>query len=105
MTKDVDVTIVAKLVGANIEFEMEEGNQYTEMLVFNKTKDKLPKTDDYRINFTLNDTTGRGLKFTQASPIYIGKGSDKHVPKCPKNGSVGSNNDFTVLQPVTDTKL
>ena len=43
MAKDVDVTIVANLVNGVVEFEMEEGNQYTEMLIFNKTKDKLPK--------------------------------------------------------------
>jgi hypothetical protein len=105
MAKDVDVTIVANLVNGVVEFEMEEGNQYTEMLIFNKTKDKLPKGDEYLINFTLDDNTGKGLKFRQASPIYIGKGSDKHVPKCPKNGNVGSSNDFTIVQPVTDSKL
>lgn len=105
MARNVGITIVADMVGGALEFEMKEGNQYTEMLVFNKTKDNMPKGEEYRIDFTLDDKSGRGLKFNQTNPIYIGKGSDKHVPKCPKNGNVGSSNDFTVIQPVTDTTL
>src|SRR5688572_28323417 len=105
MAKDVNVKIVADMVGGNIEFEMKEGNQYTEMLVFNKTKDKIPPTENYTIIFTLDDNTGKGLKFNQTNPIYIGKGSDKHVPKCPKNGNAGSSTDFAVVQPVKDSEL
>ena len=106
MPKDVDVTIVAeKYASGNIDFLMEQRNQYTEILVFNKTKDNMSKNDHYLINFTLDDKSGAGLKFSQANTIYISKGSDKHLPKCPMNGSVGGPNEFSVVGTPTNTKL
>ena len=106
MARDVDVTIVAsKDASGNIDFHMEQRNQYTELLVFNKTKDNMSKSDHYLINFTLDDQSGEGLKFNQTNTIYISKGSDKHVPKCPMNGSVGGPNEFSVVGTPTNTKL
>lgn len=107
MAKDVDATIVAEMVNGKIEFHMKEKNQYTEILVFNKTKDGLNKNDHYLVNFKLDDQTQpkAGLKFDQSNPIYISKGSDKHLPKCPMNGSVGGPNEFRVIGTPTNTEL
>ena len=105
MQKNVAVTIVAEMNNGKIDFHMEQRNQYTEILVFNKTKDGMKKADNYLIDFTLDDRSGAGLGFNTQNPIYISKGSDKHLPKCPMNGSVGGPNEFSVIGTPTSTKL
>ena len=93
-----DVTIKAKKVGSKIEFEMEQAGQYTEILVFNKTNDNIKKTEDYEIVFGLRNEAGADLEFVQdkSDVIWISKGSDVTLPKCPKNGNGNSNSPFTV---------
>jgi hypothetical protein len=101
-----DVTIKAKKVGNNIEFDMVEKNQDTEILVFNKTNDNMKKTDHYDIDFVLQNVSGANLEFVQVPDdvIYISKGSDTHLPKCPKNSSGNGQTNFTVTS-VTATTL
>jgi hypothetical protein len=105
MPKDVDVKITAKKENGKIIFEMEEGNRYTEILVFNKTKDKISKNDFYVIKFTLDDQTGDGLEFDTGNPMYLSKGSDKHVPKCPQNGNIGNPQGFASAVDPTNSKI
>lgn len=107
MPQPVDVKIIAKKdATGKITFEMEEGNRYTEILVFNKSKDKIPKSDFYLITFTLDDTTGDGLRFDANDPMFLSKGSDKHIPQCPKNGTVGNPQGFaSAVDPNNDKIL
>lgn len=106
MPKNIDVDIVAtKDAAGKIIFRMEEGNRYTEILVFNKTKDRLPKNDFYVIKFTLDDQTGDGLIFDTAGPMFLSKGSDKHVPQCPKNGTVGNPQGFASAVDPNNSKI
>lgn len=93
-----DVTIRAKKVGNDIEFEMLERNQETEILVFNKTNDNIPKNDHYTIDFALQNVAGANVEFVQDKDdvIFISKGSDTHLPRCPKNANGNPNTPFRV---------
>ena len=101
-----DVVIKARQAGNEIEFDMIEGNLDTEILVFNKTKDNMKKTDQYDIQFRLVNEGGANLSFVQppGDVIYISKGSDTHLPRCPRNANGNPNTPFTVTS-VTPTTL
>ena len=101
-----DVVIKAKMVGNEIEFDMVEGSQQTEILVFNKTNDNMKKTDHYDIDFRLVNEGGANLAFVMppGDVIYISKGSDTHLPRCPRNANGNPNTPFTVTN-VTPTTL
>jgi len=98
-----------------IEFEMKEGGgPDTEILVFNKNKDNIPKSEFYEVEFELKNQTatpqnpGTNLEFvTPPNPVpvmFLSKGSDKHLPKCPKGPSSTSDGQISVTG-VTPTKL
>lgn len=100
-----------------IEFEMKEGGgggPDTEILVFNKNKDGIPKSEYYEVEFELRNQNstpqnpGTNLEFvTPPNPVpvmFLSKGSDKHLPKCPKGPSANNDGQITVAG-VTPTTL
>lgn len=111
MTKSRAVTIKAsRKPSGKFDFDMIEDGVVTELLVFNKSNDGLPKTDDYDIDFTLQNDPGVNLAFVtqQSKPgepvIFIAKGTATTLPKCPKGPSTTPVGQFTVGNP-TDTTL
>ncbi len=106
MVKARNVTIKTKMNGGQIEFEMEENGNYTEMLLFNKSDDKIKKTDSYDIIFNLQNGAGVNLEFVQdvGNVMYVRKGSPNSIPKCPTNAAGNSQTPFTVTS-VTATTL
>ena len=87
-----------------IDFEMLEGSQKTDTLVFNKTKDNMKKDESYDIQFTLVNTDGLQLEFKQDTQdvMWVAKGDKTAPPGCPKNKI--SDPEFTVTG-VTATTL
>ena len=87
-----------------IDFEMLEGTQKTDTLVFNKTKDNMKKNESYDIQFTLVNTDGLQLQFKQdmQDVMWVAKGSKTSPPGCPNNKV--SDPEFTVTG-VTATTL
>jgi hypothetical protein len=109
MSKTRNVTIeTSRNSSGDIEFSMKEGGTETELLVFDKNKDKMKKSEHYDIVFTLRNGNGINLSFvTQNSDgpvMHIAAGSWKHVPKCPAGASSGNNQDFSVTS-VTANEL
>lgn len=106
MVQPRKVTIKATKNGSKIDFEMEENGHYTELLLFNKDLDKIKKNESYQITFTLDNDNGANLEFVQdrGDVMYVLKGSNSSVPKCPKNANGNSQTPFTVSN-VTATTL
>lgn len=104
MAKTRNVTIKATSNGGKIEFDMDENGRDTELLVFNKNNDNMKKDESYDIVFALKNQGGADLAFVQdpGDVIYISKGSDTHLPKCPKNANGNPQTPFTVsnVQPL-----
>lgn len=48
-------------------FSMDDGKGSTDELVFNKTKDKIPKNESYTIKFKLKNKEGAALRFSKDS--------------------------------------
>lgn len=100
------VKITARKNNGVFEFDMNEGNgPDTEILVFNKTKDGIPKSEYYDVEFTLQNTnTNLAFVTDRARVMNLSKGSDKHLPKCPRTQSPGGDGQFSVTN-VTATTL
>jgi hypothetical protein len=102
-----DVTITAdKNSSGKIEFEMSDGGPDTEILVFNKTKDGMPKAEFYDVVFTLKNRPGTNLAFvTDADRVmHVAKGSAKHLPKCNKATTApAANGQLKVTSVTADT--
>jgi hypothetical protein len=100
------VTVTAKRNGSKIDFEMEEKGHYTELLLFNKNDDGIKKTDTYDIIFDLKPDPGVNVEFVQdkGDVMYVSKGSNSHVPKCPKNANGNPQTPFAVTS-VSATQL
>lgn len=105
MNRNVRITVKKNSQG-EFEFEMKEGGgPDTEILVFNKTKDGIPKSEFYDVVFTLvNQGTNLAFVTDPGSVMFLSKGSDKHLPKCPKSQSPTSDGQFSVIS-VTDSVL
>lgn len=105
MAKTRNVTIKTIKDGNKIKFEMEENGDYTELLLFNKNGDKIPKSESYNIIFEIDNGDGVNLEFVQdtGNVMYVRKGSPYHVPKCPTNGTGNSQTPFTVTSVTTTT--
>jgi hypothetical protein len=86
-----------------IDFEMLDGTQKTDTLVFNKTKDNMKKDEFYDIQFTLVNTDGLKLEFKQdvQDVMWVAKGNKSSPPGCPKN-QVGDA-EFTVTNVTANT--
>jgi hypothetical protein len=86
-----------------IDFEMLEGTQKTDTLVFNKTNDNMKKDESYDIQFTLVNTDGLQLQFKQdmQDVMWVAKGNKSSPPGCPKN-QVGDA-EFTVTNVTAST--
>jgi hypothetical protein len=86
-----------------IDFEMIEGNQKTDTLVFNKTNDNMKKDDSYDITFTLVNTDGLQLEFLQDTNevMWVAKGNKSSPPGCPQNHVTDP--EFTVTGVTADT--
>lgn len=111
MTKRRPVTIRAfRKPNGEIDFDMIENGVATDILIFNKDNDDMPKSDDYDIEYTLRNDPGVNLAFVnrQNRPgepvIFIAEGTATHIPDCPKEPSATPIRDFTVGNP-TDTTL
>lgn len=103
-----NVTITAdKNSSGQVEFEMSDGGPDTEILVFNKTKDGIPKSEFYDVVFTLNNKPGTNLAFVtdMNRVMHVAKGSGKHLPKCNKATSAPSANGQLQVTSVTATEL
>lgn len=103
-----DVTITAKKnSGGEIEFEMSDGGPDTEILVFNKDKDGIPKSEFYEVVFTLDNRPGTNLAFVTDKDrvMHVAKGSNKHLPKCNKATSAPANNGQLEVTNVTADEL
>lgn len=104
-----DVTITArKNSSGQIEFDMTEGNgPDTEILVFNKTKDNIPKSEFYEVVFKLENKQGANLAFVQDvdNVMHVAQGSGKHLPKCDKATSGPSKNGQLEVTSVTASEL
>lgn len=109
MNKPCNVTIKAtKNPAGEFEFDMDYKGGSTELLVFDKAKDGMKTIDEYLINFTLENGPGINLAFVSNANdvMYVKKGSDNHLPKCPKNGSGNGQTPFQVVNnPVPPTTL
>lgn len=110
MAKSRPVTIRAfRKPNGKIDFDMIDNGVVTDILVFNKSTDGLPKSDEYDIDFTLqNDGVNLAFLTQQNKPgepvMYLAKGSATHVPKCPDGPTSIPNNEFQVGNP-TETTL
>jgi hypothetical protein len=109
MTKRRPVTIRAfRRPNGRIDFETIENGVATDILIFNKDNDGMPKSDDYDIEYTLqNDGVNLAFVNQQNRPgepvIFIAEGTATHVPDCP-TGPSGTPREFTIGNP-TDTTL
>ena len=105
MKRPIKIT-AKKNSSGQFEFDMNEGSgPDTEILVFNKTKDGIPATDHYDVEFTLHNTNTNLAFVTDTTRVMnLSKGSDKHLPKCPTTQSPGSDGQFSVTN-VTATTL
>lgn len=94
-----------------ITFDMVENGTKTDTLVFNKTKDKMKKSENYDIKFTLVNNNGLQLQFLQdlQQVMWVAKGNKTAPPGCPN--SHASDPEFTVtgvsadILDVTNTDL
>lgn len=103
-----DVTITAdKNSSGQFEFEMSDGGPDTEILVFNKDKDGIPKSEFYDVVFTLKNKPGTKLAFVtdKDKVMHVAKGSGKHLPKCNKAISGPSPNGQLEVTSVTAEEL
>jgi len=103
--KALPVTIKSfKNAQGKIDFEMLEGTNKTDTLVFNKNNDNMKKDESYEIQFTLVNTDGLQLQFKQDKQdvMWVAKGSKTSPPGCPNNKV--SDPEFTVTA-VTATTL
>lgn len=103
-----DVTITAdKNSSGKIEFEMSDGGPDTEILVFNKTKDGIPKSEFYEVVFTLKNKPGTNLAFVTDPDqvMHVAKGSGKHLPKCNKATTAPAQNGQLEVTSVTANEL
>jgi hypothetical protein len=76
--------------GDPIEWKLESSLKgHDDYLVFDKTKDHMPKRDYYLIEFDLVDRTGLNLKF-QPNPVHafwVATGDEYDPPECPQTAS------------------
>jgi len=88
MGKARPVTINSrKDLNGTISFDMVEDGNKTDTLVFNKTKDKMKKNENYDVQFTLVNTDGLQLEFLQDTQhvMWVAKGNKSSPPGCPQS--------------------
>ena len=103
MNKPCDVKIKAtKNPNGEFEFDMEYKGGSTELLVFDKARDGMKPNDEYVITFTLENGHGVNLAFVSDADdvMFVKKGSNNHLPKCPRNGGGNGQTPFEVITPV-----
>jgi hypothetical protein len=65
-------------------FSMDEGNGATQELIFDKTKDGMKKSENYRIKFKLKNQDGAALRFSKdKSKVLWAKPVSKKTDPCP----------------------
>lgn len=97
MTKQKNVTIIAKNDGSAIDFEMKEGGTPTDLLQFTG--------GSADITFTLQNQGGANLEFVQNvnDVMYVIRGSNNHLPRCPKNNAGNPATPFSVTSVSANT--
>jgi hypothetical protein len=88
MSKARSVTINSyKDSNGKISFDMVEAGNKTDTLVFNKTKDKMKKHENYDVQFTLVNNDGLELEFLQDTQhvMWVAKGNKSSAPACPQS--------------------
>lgn len=88
-----DVTIKPyRTANGQIDFQMFEGNSKTptDTLEFDKTKDKMKKSDVYDIHFSLENSADTNLVFlddpnNRDECMWVAKGSKQQPPACPSS--------------------
>lgn len=86
-TKKLNVDIEVKPRAGNpghYEFSMDDGKGKTNVLTFDKTKDRMKKDDDYEIKFKLNNVEGADLKFSKdLGKVLWAEPTTVAEPPCP----------------------
>lgn len=73
-----------------VEFQMDSDLKGSDAdVVFDKTKDKMPKRDFYLVEFDLDDDTGLDLEFAPdpRNALWVAVGTETEAPPCPENPS------------------